>query len=362
MRIFFFIGTVDIILSIIAYTYMRIHFSFARNWIFTIIFILLMLNMVGCRLLPLATPLFIVKISAWLSGLWIAIMYYILLLSIAHGFLHLLDKLFHLNTPHNRIATAAMTFIMIFIAWGTFRAFTPTVRTETIASSKLAPDSHYKIVLLSDIHLGQVLGRSYAEQLVKNVNSLQPDLILIAGDILDERIAYVEREDSLSPLKKLQAKFGTYMAYGNHDYLDRPLVWYEMLEANNIHPLRNKYVIIDKQLKITGINDWSRNRSHNEIIALSTGNEACYSIIMDHQPRRMEAAADNKYDLYLAGHTHTGQLFPNRLITKKMYKLDYGRTEFQQMTAITSNGYGFWGPPVRTEIAPEIIVIELQAK
>lgn len=362
MRVFFFIGTVNVLLSTIAYTYMRVHFPFAKSWTFTTIFILLMINMVGCRLLPLATPLFLVKISAWLSGLWIAVMYYILLLSIAHGFLHILDRLLKLNTPHNKIAIAAMTFIMLFVAWGTFRAFNPTTRTETIATSKLAPNSHYKIVLLSDIHLGQVLGRSYAEQLVTRVNALKPDLILIAGDILDEKIAYVERENSLEPLKNLQAKYGTYMAYGNHDYLDRPLVWQDMLEANNIHPLRNQYIIINNQLKITGINDWSRNRSNNEIISLNTDNNKFYSIIMDHQPRRMEAAADNKYDLYLAGHTHTGQLFPNRLITKKIYKLDYGRTEFQQMTAITSNGYGFWGPPVRTEVAPEIIVIELQAK
>lgn len=362
MRVFFFIGTVNIILSTIAYTYLRIHFPFAKTSTFTAIFIFLMVNMVGCRLLPLVTPLFLVKISAWLSGLWIAVMYYILLLSIAHGFLHILDRIFKLNTPHNKIAVAAMTFIMLFVAWGTFRAFNPITRTENISSSKLAPKSHYKIVLLSDIHLGQVLGRSYAEQLVKRVNALKPDLILIAGDILDEKIAYVERENSLAPLKNLQSKFGTYMAYGNHDYIDRPLVWGDMLEANNIHPLRNKYIIIDKQLKITGVNDWSRNRSNNEIIELSEKNDVLYSIILDHQPRRMEIAAENKYDLYLAGHTHTGQLFPNRIITRKMYKLDYGRTELQQMTAITSNGYGFWGPPVRTEVAPEMVVIELQAK
>ena len=70
----------------------------------------------------------------------------------------------------------------------------------------------------------------------------------------------------------------------------------------------------------------------------------------------------DKYDLYLSGHTHTGQLFPNRIITKKMYVLDYGRLDYHGLTAITSNGYGFWGPPVRTEIAPELVVIELVGK
>ena len=83
---------------------------------------------------------------------------------------------------------------------------------------------------------------------------------------------------------------------------------------------------------------------------------------MDHQPRRINEAAKNNYDLYLAGHTHTGQLLPNRQITKRMYALDYGRSKFNKMEAITSNGYGFWGPPVRTEVAPEMIIINLKGK
>ena len=76
----------------------------------------------------------------------------------------------------------------------------------------------------------------------------------------------------------------------------------------------------------------------------------------------MDAAAEAGYDMYLAGHTHTGQMFPNRLVTQRMYKLDYGLARFGDLTAIVSNGYGFWGPPVRTELKPEIVVINLQGK
>lgn len=362
MRIFIFIGMVDLLLSAIAYSYLRIHFSFARTWTFLLAFLFLMLNLVGCRVLPESTPLFLAKTSAWLSGLWIAVLYYILLLSIVHGILHLLDKFFQINPPHYKVAASAMLFILFFIAWGTIRAFNPITRIETITTSKLKPNSHYKIVLLSDIHLGQVLGRSYAEKLVQQINAQKPDLVLIAGDLLDEKIRYVEREDSLSPLKNIKAKHGTYLAYGNHDYLDRPLIWQKMVEEQGIHALRNTAIIIDEQLKIAGINDWSRNRSTDELINLSKNNSSFYSILMDHQPRRMDAALENKYDLYLSGHTHTGQLFPNRLVTKKMYKLDYGRFDHNNFTAITSNGYGFWGPPVRTEVAPEMVIIKLEAK
>lgn len=362
MRVYFFIATVNILLSTIAYTYLRLHFQFAKSYGFILAFLFLMINTVGCRLLPLETPLFIVKTSAFLSGLWIAVMYYILLLSIGHGFLHILDKLCKLNLPHLKIASASLTFIAIFILWGTYRAFTPAIRTEEIVTSKLPSKASYKIVFLTDIHMGQVLGRSYVERLVKRVNEQKPDLILISGDILDEKQLYLERENTLAPVINLKPTIGSYMAYGNHDYLDRPELWQQKLEAVNVKVLRDKAVIIDEKIKITGITDWSRDKSTLSLQRLSTHNENYYSIIMDHQPRRMEAAANAGYDLYLAGHTHTGQLFPNRQVTKRMYKLDYGRAMFDNMTAITNNGYGFWGPPVRTEIAPEMVIITLKGK
>ena len=178
--------------------------------------------------------------------------------------------------------------------------------------------------------------------------------------MLDERIFYVEEEDTLSALAQINAP--VYMAFGNHDYLDEPLRWQQMLTDKGFHILRNTDTIIDNKIKITGIDDYSKNRTNSQLINLSSQNKDYYSILLDHQPRRMDAAATAGYDLYLAGHTHTGQLFPNRLVTKKMYKLDYGRTNFGNLTTITNNGYGFWGPPVRTEVAPEMVVLELRGK
>ena len=128
--------------------------------------------------------------------------------------------------------------------------------------------------------------------------------------------------------------------------------------------LRDASTVIDGRLKITGLNDFrfSKHKGPKPIQTLAWQNDKYYSVLMDHQPRRMDEAVHLGYDLYLSGHTHTGQLFPNRQITKRMYQLDYGRKEFGKLTAITSAGYGFWGPPVRTEAAPEIVLIELNGK
>lgn len=218
------------------------------------------------------------------------------------------------------------------------------------------------MVFLTDLHLGRILGRSYAERLAARINELQPDAVLIAGDLVDEKIAYVQEENSLAALSSIHAPKGVYVSFGNHEYIDNPDLWQRMLEQQNFTVLRDADAIVDGQIKITGLTDFSRNRTADSLNSLAASNNAYYSILLDHQPRKMAEAAAAGYDLYLSGHTHTGQLFPNRLITKKMYQLDYGRCEYNGLTAITSAGYGFWGPPVRTEAAPEIVVIEVTGK
>lgn len=227
-------------------------------------------------------------------------------------------------------------------------------------TAKLPQSADYKIVFLTDLHLGRILGHAYAERLAARVNAEKPDFVVVSGDMLDERIFYVEQEDTLSALAQIKAP--VYMAFGNHDYLDQPLLWQQMLTEKGFHVLRNADTVIDDRIKITGIDDYSKERTAKQLLNLASANKSYYSILLDHQPRRMDAAAAAGYDLYLAGHTHTGQLFPNRIVTKMMYKLDYGRTEFGGLTAITSNGYGFWGPPVRTEVAPEMVVLKLRGK
>lgn len=359
MRVVFFIGSVGTILSLISYIYYRQNFAFARTLPFALIYLALAANTVVSRLLGENTSALALKLSSWFAGLWIAFIYYSSLLAIIHLLFWLGSKIISFNLPSIKIAVAGTVFILAFIGWGTYRAFHPVIRTEHIATEKLPVGQHTKIVLLSDIHLGRILGRDYAEQLAARVNEQQPDLVLIAGDILDERIAYVSQEDSLAPFKNISAPLGIWAAYGNHDYLDRPAVWRQMLTDNNINVLQDESHYIDK-LKLTGLNDYSRRRDDKILMQLSSDNSNYYSILLDHQPRRILPASEAGYDLYLAGHTHTGQLFPNRLVTQKMYPLDYGRKEFGSLTAITSNGYGFWGPPVRTELAPEIVVIDLQ--
>ena len=362
MRIIFFIGIVDLLLSTIGYLYYRHNLPWGRSSWFTLAYLLLTLNAIVSRALSPTLPHFLVKLSALAEGLWVAFGYYTLLFALVHFVLWLIFKLLPFTLPLGKIAMVTLVASCLTVTFGSLRAFTPVVRTEHIVTSKLPAGTSYRLALISDVHLGRILGRSYAEKLVQRINQLEPDAVLIAGDLIDERITYVEEENSLAALAKLNAPKGVYLAFGNHEYIDNPALWHKMVQANGIKVLRDASTVIDGRLKLTGLNDYSRNRDLSSLKALAWENDKYYSILIDHQPRKMETAAAEGYDLYLSGHTHTGQLFPNRQVTKRMYQLDYGRRDFGKLIAITSSGYGFWGPPVRTEAAPEIVLIELNGK
>ena len=362
MRIIFFIGIVDLLLSTIGYLYYRHNLPWGRSSWFTLAYLLLTLNAIVSRALSPTLPHFLVKLSAWAEGLWVAFGYYTLLFALVHFVLWLIFKLLPFTLPLDKIAMVTLVASCLTVTFGSLRAFTPVVRTEHIVTSKLPAGTSYRLALISDVHLGRILGRSYAEKLVQRINQLEPDAVLIAGDLIDERITYVEEEHSLAALAKLNAPKGVYLAFGNHEYIDNPALWHKMVQANGIKVLRDASTVIDGRLKLTGLNDYSRNRDLSSLKTLAWENDKYYSILIDHQPRKMGTAAAEGYDLYLSGHTHTGQLFPNRQVTKRMYQLDYGRRDFGKLIAITSSGYGFWGPPVRTEAAPEIVLIELNGK
>lgn len=362
MSVSLFIAFIDLILSIISYIYYRKNLHPAKNNFFTAVYLFLTVNAAAARLLPEALPMTVLKISSWLSGLWIAFIYYSLWLVILHFIIWGFQKSFSLRSLAAGKTTAiGLVFILCFLAYGNYQAFHPIIRNEKIVTDKLAAGTKYRIALVSDLHLGRILGKDYAEDLVRQLNTLQPDMILLAGDIVDEKIIFVNHEDALAPLGKLQPELGVFAAFGNHDYLDDSQKLQQLLTEQNIRVLQNENAAVGS-LKITGLTDYSKNKSTQPLKDLSANNDKYYDIVIDHQPRRMQAASDAGYDLYVSGHTHTGQLFPNRFVTQKMYLLDYGIKEFGSLTAVTSSGYGFWGPPVRTEMAPEIVVIEVQGK
>lgn len=361
MRSLVFTVIVDLLLTITTIIYYRRIFKDFRGIFFTSLYLLLSFNIVLNILLSDACPLGFLRFEAYGSSLWLGILFYSFVITVLHSIIYGISLWLGVNLSHKKIALAMMLFFGGIYAFGCWNAFQPVVRFENITTAKLSQGTQMRIVLVSDVHLGRVLGRDFAKGLVTLINRQNPDVVIIAGDLLDSKISQVVRGNSLEPFRALETLYGTYMVLGNHDYLDDTAKWQRIMKLNKIKTLQGRTTtIMDGNVKISGLIDFSRDGGMEGLRQLAVGNDDFFSIVVDHQPKRMPAAEEERYDLYLAGHTHTGQFFPNRLFTYLMYDIDYGRKQYGKMTTIVSSGIGFWGPPARSFTSPEIVVIDVE--
>ena len=203
-------------------------------------------------------------------------------------------------------------------------------------------------MLVSDIHLGEVIENNRLNTLVEKINSLNGDMVLIAGDLVDSDLTPVKEKDMLDSLKDIKSKYGTYLSLGNHDFYTG-----EADELENILSKVNVNVLRDE---ITLIND-----SFYLIIKSSIDNFNSDKpvIVIDHNPQYLDESISNNIDLQVSGHTHKGQLSPINLITDKLFDIDYGLGKFQNTSVVVTSGFGTWGPPIRIGSSSEIVMIKL---
>ena len=221
-----------------------------------------------------------------------------------------------------------------------------------------------KIVFVSDVHMGTIIGPRRTNSIVNKINALNPDLILLGGDIVDEDLAPVIRNNLGDSLRKLTAPLGVIGITGNHEYIGgaEPAVKY--LEDHGIRMLRDSSILIDDKFYIVGREDRDKprfsGRERKEIGALMNGiDKSKPLILLDHQPFELDEKEKAGVDLTLSGHTHHGQLWPLNYITKAIYEVSWGYKKKGNTHVYVSSGVGGWGPPVRIGNRPEIVLINL---
>ncbi len=214
--------------------------------------------------------------------------------------------------------------------------------------------------MASDLHLGTILGRSFLNDLVDKINALKPDIILLAGDIIDEDINPVIKNNVGEELVRLKSKYGVFAITGNHEYIGGVKTAVQYLIAHGINVLRDRYEKVAGSFYVVGREDRSirqfagkQRKNLNELLA---GIDKSLPIIMmDHQPFGLNEAFENGIDLQFSGHTHNGQLWPINFIIEKIYDLAWGYEVRGDTHYYVSCGVGGWGPPIRTGSRPEII-------
>ncbi len=310
----------------------------------------------------------------WVGSFWIAIMFYAFLCLVIIDLFRLVNHFFPFfpsfvtQSPEKTkklVLIILSLIIFIMVAGGYINSKIINIRNYNIFIDKKAGNlKSLSIVLASDLHLGTINGKMYAYKIVDKITKLKPDIILFAGDIIDEDIKPVLNDNVGDALFELKAKYGVYGITGNHEYIGGVKDAVDYLNKHKIQVLRDSTIIINNSFYLVGREDRSirqfSGKQRKKLSELVSGIDSSLPVIMmDHQPFGLEEAQQNGIDLQLSGHTHYGQLWPLTYLINKIYALGWGYKVIGKTHYYVSCGVGGWGPPVRTGSRPEIIKINL---
>mgnify|MGYP000886465661 CR=1 FL=1 len=231
----------------------------------------------------------------------------------------------------------------------------PRVRRVEVPLEKLGVDG-YRIVQLTDVHIGNSLGREFAERVVRQVNELEPDLVVITGDFVDGHLS--ELQHHVEPFRELRARDGVYAVTGNHEYYWNAGLWLEHLRSLDINILRNEHVTIGGAFQLAGVDDVTASEDLPR--ALRGRDPTLPVVLLAHHPRTIKRAAAAGVDLQLSGHTHGGQLLPLGWLIRLFEPKAAGLARFGASWLYVSEGTGYWGPPLRVGTTQEITAITLR--
>lgn len=258
-------------------------------------------------------------------------------------------------------------FAVIAGFWGMYQALkVPPLKHVKIEIKNLPPAFEgYKIVQLTDTHLGPILRKSWAEQVAKRVSSVQADLLVHTGDLVDGQVAQISA--SVSPLLALRGKDGQYYITGNHESYSGLRTWVQFVADQGWSVLDNRHIWIEKEgqkIALAGVTDAHEGqmdpaRQSRPDVALAGIPVDSTVIFLAHQPLSALAAQNFGVDLQLSGHTHGGQIWPFHYLVYLQQPIRSGLGKVGDVLVYVSNGAGFWGPPFRLGAPAEITVLEL---
>lgn len=258
---------------------------------------------------------------------------------------------------------SVFTLFIIYAAVGYYNANSPVIRDHSIRVNEVSTElTEMKAAVISDTHFGPLAGRAAVERLLEKLTSLNPDIIFIVGDFVDDEPDYFVQHGLHQLFKKLKAPLGIYGVLGNHEYYGgkrREIT--EMMENIGIHVLLDDVHTIDGKLQIVGRRDKTDRKRHSveRLFQDRAIKGELPLVLLDHQPVELESFPEYPVHMSLSGHTHRGQIWPNHVFTQKLFPLDWGYKQFGQVHSFVSSGYGFWGPPLRIGSRSEILFIQV---
>ncbi|WP_430781812.1 metallophosphoesterase [Actinoplanes sp. G11-F43] len=255
-------------------------------------------------------------------------------------------------------AAAAAIGTVGFGTWDVLNG--PSVKRVTVPLAKLPRSAHgFRIAVVSDVHISAVLGRGFAQRVTDTINSTQPDLIAVVGDLVDGTVE--DLAGSVEPLRGLRSRHGTFFVTGNHEYFSGVEEWVGKVRELGWQPLENARTAMPG-FDLAGVNDVAGEDSGDGpdfVAALGDRDPARASVLLAHQPIVIHDAVEHGVDLQLSGHTHGGQMWPATLIAEQSNPTLAGLERYGDTQLYVSRGAGAWGPPVRVGAPSDITVVQL---
>ncbi|HSO87451.1 MAG TPA: metallophosphoesterase [Draconibacterium sp.] len=345
-------------------------------WIAAALFWLVAFSYVIGRFAERAGPFWLAEPMIKTGSFWMGAMVYLTLIFLLIDIFRGINGLFNITDflRFNWMSGKGKTAILlvysisaIILIAGYLSAKNPVVRKQAVQISKPVPNGIQNVVLVSDIHLGMMISNGRLKRLVEMVNRQNADLVLLAGDVFDEDLGPVIKNNMGDLLKNLRAKQGVFAILGNHEFFGNANAAQKYLENHHITVLRDSTVKLPNGITIVGREDITGERMNGKprksIEKLLVGVDSEKPVFMlDHQPYKLADVASHNIDLQVSGHTHHGQMWPFNYITKAVYEISRGYGKINNTHFYVSSGFGTWGPPIRTSSRSEIIVLEITGK
>jgi uncharacterized protein len=228
-------------------------------------------------------------------------------------------------------------------------------------AQKSSPLRHLRIAVAADFHLKDLTDRDFMEHFVEKINSLDADILLMPGDILEgdrqgEELGEFERQ-----FHRVKTRYGLFASMGNHDSHG----WRERIDFfpnSGITLLRDSVAVAGNAFTLIGRNDSHNDRRKSIAELMRAVSDSLPVIVLDHRPTDLDNIGATHADISVSGHTHGGQLFPLNYITDIVYKVSRGYGKIGNTHVFVTSGIQQWGPAVRTVGDSEIMVIDVDFK
>jgi predicted MPP superfamily phosphohydrolase len=331
--------------------------------------LLLILQPVTERVLPRRLAVWI----AWPASLWMGIAFFLIAGAVATEALGAIMGAVTPGVASSQTAARAQAVLIGGLALlGLWRGANELRRGPQLTRVTLhlprwpAALDGFRIVQISDLHIGPILDRRFAAELTARVNALRPDLIAVTGDLVDGAVQHVG--DEVAPLGDLRAVHGAYFVTGNHDYYSGADAWTAYVAGLGLRPLRNARVTIgagEAAFDLAGVEDhhahiFNPAQRCDVPAALAGRDRERPLLLLAHDPLTFKEAATLGVDLQLSGHTHGGQIWPVCYLVRLSTPFVAGHYRRGDAQLFVSRGTGFWGPAIRLFAPAEIVEITIR--